>query len=372
MHDLAVEFGIRGHRVYVITPGMNLTGKNRTYNLEGINVLSFRSGGIKGAGRVRRAINEMLLPIRAWQNLNAALGTLKCELIVYYSPTIFWGCLVQKLKKRWNARSYLVLRDIFPQWAVDAGLIGGFSPITYFFRLVEKQNYRAADRIGVMSPASLSWFQNRNYHTAASEVLYNWGAVQPSPRGSKFRKKHGLEKKILFFYGGNIGTAQQIENLLDLASRMRDNPKVFFVFMGSGDSVPMVNEYLKSHASTNALCLPAESPEDFYAIQAEMDVGLISLHRDHTTHNFPGKILGYLGQGLPVLGCVNPGNDLLSLINDSGAGIVSISGDSQKLLQGAKALMSKAARRRCSREALKLLKKRFSTEVAATQILRII
>ena len=75
------------------------------------------------------------------------------------------------------------------------------------------------------------------------------------------------------------------------------------------------------------------------------DIGLFSLHRDHKTHNFPGKILGYLAQGMPVLGLVNPGNDLLGVINNAGAGFVTVTGEEEQLFQNALILVRNLSER---------------------------
>ena len=104
-------------------------------------------------------------------------------------------------------------------------------------------------------------------------------------------------------------------------------------------------------------------------MMAETDIGLFSLHRNHTTHNFPGKVLAYLAQGLPILGAVNPGNDIQTVISGADAGFVCESGDDQALLANAKALLDAGQRARMSRNASKLLKETFSVRSATRKIL---
>ena len=123
MHELALEFKNKGHQVTVLTPEPTLNEKTLITDLDGINILFFKSGEIKNIERIKRAINETLLSFYAWKAAKKYLRNNSCGGIVYYSPSIFWGPLVKYLKKRWNCKSYLVLRDIFPQWTVDNGLM---------------------------------------------------------------------------------------------------------------------------------------------------------------------------------------------------------------------------------------------------------
>jgi hypothetical protein len=134
MHELAVEFVSRGHHVTVITPAPGLTEQFAIEHLDGVTICRFRSGEIKNVSKVKRAINETLLSYHAWRAFKAYFKTHPHELIVYYSPSIFWGRLVNRLKDLWGASSYLVLRDFFPQWVIDNGLLSATSPITRYFR----------------------------------------------------------------------------------------------------------------------------------------------------------------------------------------------------------------------------------------------
>ncbi len=134
MHELAVEFISRGHSVTVVTPAPGLSSRFETSELDGVTIYRFRSGEIKNVSKVKRAINETLLSYHAWQAYKSYFQQYPHDLIIYYSPTIFWGRLVSRLKKLWGAKSYLVLRDFFPQWVIDNGMLSAKSPITCYTR----------------------------------------------------------------------------------------------------------------------------------------------------------------------------------------------------------------------------------------------
>jgi len=372
MHELACEFVAQGHEVSVITPSSQLEEACELSILDGVNVWRFKSGEIKNVGKIKRTINETLLSHRAWCALPPRFKHNRHDLIIYYSPTIFWGPLVRRLKKLWGARSYLVLRDFFPQWALDQGLIREGSMIEKYFRFFEKKNYASADIIGLMSQKNLEWFRATSHTNKPLEVLYNWAANTPVQAKSAYKEQLGLTEKIVYFYGGNIGYAQDMMNIIRLAENMRGEEKAHFVLVGAGDEVELVREAITQERLDNLTLLPPVSQDAYKQMLAEFDIGLFTLHKDHTTHNFPGKLLGYMVQELPILGSINAGNDLKLIVEDAGAGLVSVNGDDEAFLANAlKLLHDEECRMQIGRNAHQLLNDTFSVEAVAKQILKI-
>lgn len=371
MHELAVEFVAQGHAVTVVTPDPSLTERTAISQLDGVTVCRFRSGEIKNVGKVKRAINETLLSLQAWFAYRDYFRQHPQDLIVYYSPTIFWGWLVHKLKKTWKVPSYLILRDFFPQWVIDGGMLRESSPITKYFRFFEWLNYRVADTIAIQSPKNIEWFSRTMSVGKPLDLLYNWAANEPVPAGDgALRRQLGLEGKVVYFYGGNIGHAQDMMNIVRLAKAMQAEPRAHFVLLGAGDEVELVRAAIDDLSLSNMTLLPAVSQEEFKKILAEFDVGLFSLHRDHVTHNFPGKLLGYMVQGKPILGSVNPGNDLKDVVENAGAGLVTVNGDDAGLLGNALQLLrDDAVRQAMGERSRQLLADTFSVESATRKIL---
>jgi glycosyltransferase involved in cell wall biosynthesis len=369
MHELAVEFVNRGHSVMVITPDSNLKEKYRIIELDGVKVCYFRSGEIKNTGNIKRAMNETLLSFNAWNAYKMYFKENPCDLIIYYSPSIFWGQLVSKLKKLWDAPSYLILRDFFPQWAIDNGMIKKNSLIDKYFRYFEALNYNVADTIAIQSPKNLKWFRDL-YPDKSLELVYNWASDNPvKTKDSYYRKKYNLENKVVFFYGGNIGHAQDMMNIVRLAQNLVNEEKAHFVLVGKGDEYELVSNYINKNNIKNITLLPPVSQEEFKFMLAEFDIGLFSLHKDHITHNFPGKLLGYMVQEKPILGSVNEGNDLKEIVENSNAGFISISGEDQILKENAlKLLYNNKLRVKMGNNAKILLRSTFSVKNTIIQI----
>jgi O26-antigen biosynthesis N-acetyl-L-fucosamine transferase len=366
-HDLAVELERRGNKVIVLTP----TECRTTATVEeGVSVIRVKAGKIKGAGKVRRAINEARLSANLWWKARRFLHQNPCELIIFYSPTIFFGSLVARLKRLWRCPAYLILRDIFPDWAVDAGILRK-GLVYHFFRKVASIQYQVADLIAVQSPGNLSYFNKRfPKKPFRLKVLFNWTAVsEPHVVHKNYRRQLGLNDKIIFFYGGNIGVAQDMDNIVRLAKRLASRTDIHFLLVGDGDEVARLNSEIEQSKLQNLKILPGVSQEDYFSMVSEFDVGLISLDSRLTSHNVPGKLLSYLYWGLPVLASVNLGNDLFSLINDSQAGFCFSNGDEENLYSAALRLADDAHLRHAwGRNGRQLLENTFSVEHAVNQI----
>jgi len=294
------------------------------------------------------------------------------DLIVYYSPTIFFGSLVSQLKGHYCCPSYLILRDIFPQWAVDAGVLRKGSIIHRFFEYKARKNYDAATVIGVQTPANLEYFlrhgHSNRYHL---EVLYNWVAASKTKKTTgKYRNRLDLQDKIVFFYGGNIGVAQDMDNILRLAESIRGEQNAHFLLVGEGSEVARLKSLIDDKKLKNITIHPSVPQEEYLEMLSEFDVGLVSLDRGLKTQNFPGKILSYMDQAKPILASINSGNDLKDLLENSDAGLVCINGDDQSLKEMAMRLLKDHGLRvRMGRNARIMIDDFLSVRRAAQQIL---
>lgn len=369
MHDLSVEFVRRGHDVTVIAPQF-YSNSVEVSVIDHVSVRRFPSGLTKNVNKLKRAVNETLLPWRAWAGNEDFFRSTPHEFIIYYAPCIFWAPLIRRLKNLWRVKAFLVQRDFFPQWAIDTGMLRERSLVTRYFRACESASYAQADVIGIQSTNNLNAFREQRPDCSRLELLYNWAEDRRGKiRANGFRDRLGLHGKVIYLYGGAITKQQDIPNLLRLAKFMQPEPMAHFLIVGEGYDLPNVQVIVRREKLHNVTILPPVDQDTFRDLLAEVDVGLFSLARSHSTHNFPGKVLGYLVQGLPVLGSVNSGNDLETVINLSGAGTVVVNGDDEKLREaGLRLLKDPALRAQAGRAARELLSAKFSVASAAAVI----
>jgi len=371
IHDLGIELLLRGNEVVVVTPSNSIKNSLELSEEEGLLIARIRTGKIKEVPNIVRAWREARLSSSLWRKGKPFFQGQSFGLIIFYSPSIFFGPLVHKLKLLWKCPAYLILRDIFPQWAVDAGVLQkGWA--YRFFRQKELDQYAAADIIGVQSPANLEYFgkelPGHHYHL---EVLYNWITLhEPETVFSDYRSQFGLQGKVVFFYGGNMGKAQDMDNIIRLACNLRNEPNVHLLLVGDGSEWGRLKASARERKLANLSILPGVRQQEYLAMLSEFDVGLVSLDRRLQTQNFPGKILGYMYSSLPILASINPGNDLRDLLDKTKAGLCCLNGDDETFHRHALTLAKDAGlRQRMGYNSRRLLEQNFSVRSAAKQIL---
>jgi len=371
INDLAVEFQRLGHEPIVVAPDENILQDHQVSYENGIKVLRVRTGKIKSATKFVRAFNEIRLSNIIWEKGKQFFDENPCDLIIYYSPTIFFSSLVKKLKSKFACPSYLILGDIFPQWAVETGVLRK-GLIYRYFKYKERQNYEAADIIRVQSPANMLYFKenglDKKHHL---EVLYNWTSLtEEHAPPTTYRIRLGLQNRVVFFYGGNIGVAQDVDNIIRLAESLRNEPSAYFLLVGGGSEVSRLKALIKSMGLINIAIHDPVNHQEFMSMLSEFDVGLISLDRRLRSQNFPGKMMSYMYHSKPMLASINPGNDLKEMLEDKKAGLVCVNGEDKILADYARRLVAdENLRRQLGLNGRALLESTFSVSKAASQIL---
>ena len=363
--DLAVEMVRQGHDLLVVAPAAGLAVDWTLENTDGVDVLRVRAPATKDVSYLKRAAAEALLPYLYWRAIRRS-GLLRrgAEAVVWYSPTIFLGPVVRRLRKALHVPSYLILRDVFPDWALHAGVIR--KGLVYrVLKCVERYQYRQASVIGVQTPSNVPWVDQGPRGAARVEVLHNW--LTPRPLVESDQLPQVPEARCTFVYAGNMGVAQRLDVFIELARRLQDRKDVGFLFVGRGSDM----ERLCAMASnlSQVRFSPEIAPEYVPALLSRCTVGLVSLDPRHRTHNIPGKLLSYLHAGLPVLARVNPGNDLVRVVADNEVGF-SVEGDDLDALERYARQLADAPemRSRMSSTGRNLAVRMFSSSAAVHQV----
>jgi len=372
IYDLAQAFIEQSHQVSIIIPAHSQKNVVEISNADGPIVYSVRCFKTKDVGYARRTIAEFINPFIIGFHLkrNSNFIGQKIDGIAWYSPTIFWGPLVKQLKGVFNCKAYLILRDIFPDWALDLGLLKK-NLIYSFFKRIERYQYEQADCIGVQSPNNLTYFRRQQPQiTARTEVLWNWiGSKQNSHCSINLSATH-LHDRTIFVYAGNMGIAQGIDVLLKLALSFSQRNDAGFVFVGRGSDAERLKMIVSKNKLTNTLFYDEIDPIEISTLLEQCQVGMIALDSRHTTHNIPGKLLSYLQGGLTVLAKVNNGSDLIDIIRSNKLGYVSTS-DNQNELYGLalECIKTEIERMQIRENSSELIKRLFSAERASACIL---
>jgi len=335
LRDLSREFARQGHSLCVLLPESDQREPWRIEACDGAQVLRLKSPRTKDIGYARRTLAELIMPFAMLRNLRKSpLANERWDGVVWYAPSIFHGALISALKKMSRCKSYLIVRDIFPEWTVDMGLMRRQSLLYRFFDAVARYQYSVADVIGVQTPGNRRYFNQWLSRPGRQlEVLQNWLDKPAQVRCSIRINETPLAGKKVLVYAGNMGVAQGMDILLDLADKLRSRSDVGILFVGRGSDAAHLRETAQSRQLDNVIFFDEIDPDEIPDLYAQCHVGIVALDPRHKSHNIPGKFLTYMQSGLPVLASINTGNDLAQMIRDERVGEACETNQVEDLLQ---------------------------------------
>lgn len=371
LRDLAREFARQGHLLTVLLPSPNQNAPWSLEKCDGFQILRLKAPRTKDIGYVRRAFAEWIMPFAMLRHFRKSpLAEKQWDGVVWYSPSIFHGPLVKAIKEKSKCKSYLILRDIFPQWAVDIGLISR-GPTYLFLDAIARYQYFVADIIGVQSAGNLSYFYQWGHQPGRRiEVLNNW-LDKPGQAICPIRiDETVLSGRKILVYAGNMGIAQGLDILIDLAKKFQHVTDVGFLFVGRGDDVVRLKSTIEEQNLNNVLFYDEVHPDEIPNLFSQCSVGIVALNFGHKSHNIPGKFLTYIQSGLPVLANVNPGNDLAVMIRREQVGEVCETNQLDDMVQLTNKLLAKIASEESnfSHQCRALFEREFSVDKAVNQI----
>lgn len=339
--DLLLEFVNNGDKVYVACANEKGCGEEPGLSeYKGMTVLRIPTGKITGeVGVIEKGIATLMMDYQYKRAIKKYYSDIHVDLILYPTPPITLVNTVKYLKQKTGAKTYLLLKDIFPQNAVDLGMLktSGLKGLIYkMFRKKEKAFYEISDHIGCMSPANVKFVLDNNKEVNPNIVEVCPNSVFPPKEkpnrrnvdSSALREKYHIpEDAVIFLYGGNLGKPQGIDFLVECLRKVKENEKAFFLIIGGGSDYPKLKAFVDDEKPKNTLLLEYLPKQEYQAIADTCDVGIISLDYHFTIPNFPSRFLNYLSSAIPVLVATDPVCDMGTIAEENGFGYRCMSND---------------------------------------------
>lgn len=334
---------------------------------KGVRILKVLVGDLFGVNFIKKGINTVLIEPKCKAAMRRYLGGERFDLVLYATPPITFAGVVRFAKKRYGCRSFLMLKDIFPQNAVDIGLFSEKSPICAYFRHQEKVLYEISDRIGCMSKKNREYLLAHHPQLDANKVLIfpNTQKVTPMAKESA-RETNG---KMRFVFGGNFGRPQAIDFLIRAIKDPRmQELDAEFVFVGNGSEVSRVEQ--AAAELPNMQFIPFMPPEEYERFMESCDVGIISLDHRFTIPNYPSRALGYMAMAKPILAATDPVTDIRELVTqEAQCGLWCSSDDVDGFIDCVKRFLSDAAFcKTCGQNGRKYLEAHFDVQTSVAKI----
>lgn len=376
--DLLRKFRDEGHEVYVVSPIERRENKQTEFVKEGdITFLRVKIGNITKVNVIEKGISTLTIERKFLFAIKNQLNSIRFDLVIYSTPPITFEKVIKYIKDRDNARSYLLLKDIFPQNAVDLKMLHKVNPIYWYFRYKEKRLYKTSDYIGCMSPANVEYVKKNNSYLDNRKLEVCPNSIEPlilkknSDEIYRLRKKYDIPlDKMICVYGGNLGKPQGLSFLMKCLIENEKNDKIHFVIAGSGTEYQKLKRFFKERNLKNCQLLYRLPKDDYELLVNSSDVGLIFLDYKFTIPNFPSRLLSYMQASLPVLAATDKNTDLKDIIEQGGFGKWSYSNDVESFIQVLNKFTDEMERKIMGEKSLKYLEEHYTVNESYRIIMR--
>ncbi|MBE6732984.1 MAG: glycosyltransferase family 4 protein [Ruminococcaceae bacterium] len=329
--DLLRTFNKNGHNLYVISPvERHKNQPTRIIENGNVSILKLRIGNTQKTNIIEKGISTLTLENLVKSGIKKYYSNIKFDLVLYSTPPITFANVIEYVKKRDNAKSYLLLKDIFPQNAVDIGMLTktGLKSILYkFFKKKEEKLYCLSDFIGCMSQANIDYLIKNNTGIDKSKLHINPNSFEvqdikfDEEKKEEIYNKYSIPKDVTtFLYGGNLGKPQDIPFIINCLKYNLDKEDRYFVICGNGTEYGKLKCFVEKYNPKNVRLLdwvPRAEYEDFIKY---FDVGLIFLDHRFTIPNFPSRLLSYMQSKMPILACTDKNTDIGKVITENNFG----------------------------------------------------
>lgn len=323
--DLLRQLRDKGHHIYVVRPiERRKKGKTELIERNGATILKVRTLNITKCNFIEKGISTLSIESLFIKAIKHYLRDIKFDLVLYSTPPITFSGVVSYLKQRDGAKSYLLLKDIFPQNAVDMKLLRSGGILHKFFRRKEKELYNISDFIGCMSPANSDYILEHN-HIDPQKVTISPNSIDISRVDISHFDKQQLKQlfklpdnKLIFIYGGNLGIPQGIDNLIWLINKTQQDSRIFFVIAGSGTYYDKLKT--ECEGKENVKLFQYLPREEYDQLVKCADIGMIFLSQYFEIPNFPSRLIAYLSAKLPVFCITDKATDIGRIATNNGFG----------------------------------------------------
>lgn len=332
--DLLRKFVKEGHNVTIVTPiERRYNESTKLYQDNGATILRVKTFNVLKTNIIEKGIGTLAIEYQYLSAIKKYLKNTKFDLVLYSTPPITFVKVIKFVKNRDDAFSYLLLKDIFPQNAVDMKMLKKDGFLHKIFLKKEKKLYEISDAIGCMSRANVDYVLTHNPEIDRNKVEINPNSIEPvefsysRDETENIRQKFNLplDKKI-FVYGGNLGRPQGIGFLLETIENCK-NENVYFLVVGDGTEFNNTQSWFNLKKPQNATLLRGLKKSDYDTLLGSCDVGLVFLDKNFLIPNFPARTLSYLEMKMPIITATDTNTDVGDIVEKANCGRKVISGD---------------------------------------------
>lgn len=338
-----------GHEVHVLTGFPNYpTGRLH----EGYRLAPYRRESLRGIDVHRSPLfpsHDGRAPLRAANYLSLAAGATavglsrfpRVDAVLVHATPMTMAIPAVALRALRRTPFVLHVQDLWPDSVTSSELAAGMGGrLERVLHAYCDATYRRAAHIAVTSPGMADRIAARGVPRGKLSFVPNWAdeaSFRPVPRDAALAAGLGLRRPFTVMYAGNLGSFQDLDTLVDAATRLQGREQIGFALVGGGVAEARLRRLVAARRLDNVTFVPNQPFERMSAVLALGDLQVVSLQDlPLFRHTIPSKLQAAMAAGRPVVGALT--GDAARLVTDAGAGRVVAPGDAGALAQAVGAL----------------------------------
>ena len=268
---------------------------------------------------------------------SAALAGLRVgrpDIVVSLTDPPIVGLVARWTARRTGARFVYLCEDIFPE---GAALLEDFhnDRVNRILDRVNRYLVREADAtVALGGRMQRRLVEEKGADPARVAIIHNWAdceAIVPGPKDNAFTRAHGLGDRFVLMHSGNIGLSQNLDVLIEAASRLVSRERIVVAIVGDGAKHEGLAREAARRGLANVRFFPYQPKSLLHESFAAADAFLVSLKAGLEGYMVPSKVYGVLAAGRPYVAAVDPSSEVATIARDYGCGVLAAPGDPDAL-----------------------------------------
>lgn len=301
--------------------------------VRGVRVLRARSTARDRARLLYRALNYFTyLGATALQ----AATLRRPDLVICMTDPPIVGDVALPVARRYRAPLLVISQDVFPETAVALGRLS--NPLVLgTLRVLVDRYLKRADHVVAIGERMKDRLIAKGANAQKITVIPNWvdtEEIKPAGRSNGWSRAAGFDSRFTVMHSGNVGHAQNLENLVRAAASLRDLENLVVPIIGFGVCLTQIEELVRELGADNVRLLPYQPRATLSESLSAGAIHYVGLTKGLAGLVVPSRIYGILAAGRPVIAAVDADSDTAGLVEETGCGVV-IAPDSPTALAAA-------------------------------------
>ena len=329
LSDLAFHLAASGRQVHVITsqqryenPESRLPAKEI---VNGVHVSRVSTTQFGRSVLLGRGVDYLSFYASAWRSLRDLVK--RDDILVAMTDPPLVSVVAMRATKRRGVHLVNWLQDIYPEVAIQLGVPVLRGPIGRGLSYLRDKSLQAATANVVVGQRMRERISSRGICSDNVHVIHNWSddeQISPvSNADNPLRREWGLDDKFVVGYSGNLGRAHEFETVLAAGERLRNDPRIVFVFIGGGHRMDELTRIVKMRGLDSTFrCIPYQDRALLKHSLCVPDVHWISLKPAVEGLIVPSKFYGIAAAGRPMIAIMAHDGEIARLVQQHECGLI--------------------------------------------------